>query len=245
MKYLKYFETGYYYHDPFHEASKKLRIIFHILGWELSELNQSNSIHLNLDCGKIPYSILHLLLINNENMEDAYPIITQMRKDDLPGDGLVYNFKEIKFVLQNNEPTKLKDIFYENGAPKYYTINGKTQYEIINDFKDKFSLFLSVIKHIGSLTKTYNIGSIKKCDYQGDYRFEFIQKYIMEFIKNPSIIPEFLIKTIYTNINDNPNSYSILNGIKEKQPFIYKQILKLNPKEVNKGDILGKMGFGD
>jgi hypothetical protein len=73
------------------------------------------------------------------------------------------------------------------------------------------------------------------------YNIAEIKKNILDYIKNPEIIPDLFISEIIRIIVQN-NDYNLIKDIKIKQPKIWKQI---ENEETLKGLIMSEMGFGD
>ena len=230
MKYLKHFETGYYTYDSFHEASKKLRIIFHTLGIEMSELK--SSIHFDLDLFKIPYSIFYLLLLNNENIQESYPIF---RRDD---GALVWNNTKLDIIMGKEEKVSISD----NGVPLTYAIIYSEKYaEIISQVIKIMCDYFKKVELIGTLTSFHDLGIIEQTSDSNKFKGK-IQDNIIEFINNPNHISDFLLELIYNNITRNTKHLEIINIISKRQPLIYKELIRVYP-DFNTSSKLGEIGF--
>jgi len=116
----------------------------------------------------------------------------------------------------------------------YLTVkNIKVNYE--NESKEEF--YQKVQKDIINVFE--NAGFIGSHDVK--YTDE-LKQYIIEFIKNPTVVPKYLIQDIYNNISKKTNSYNILKEIKNAQPFIYNELLNSYPN-INDATKMGEMGF--
>ena len=245
MKYLKYFETYISGEAGYIVDFREIQRILKILGWEVEwRSDRPNRININLNLIKIPYSIFHLLLINN-NITESYPIITRKPKsvgtirDDLyktHSSGLIYNTREISLNTNISE-----DKYDENGAPEQYSVNkefgklyNKSETTLTKSI-EKLSIFIRTILYFGTRTKKDMIGNKKNLTKD-------LQNSIVEFLNEPNKIPEYLLNTIYDNISNNLNNFQIIKEIKEKQKFIYYELLKLYPN-IETGNQMGELGF--
>ena len=235
MKYLKYYETYISGEAGYIVDFREIQRILKILGWEVNwDRREPNKIKINLNCIKIPYSILYLLLINNTTTE-AYPKVDTIKNGEP---------RVLEFVYLDTNKTK--DTYDDYGAPYSYGV-GKNFGKLYNKHEttltnsiEKISALIKIILCTSPIDNTTNF-RINNTEFFD----RFLQDSIIEFLNNPNSIPVYLLNIVQNNINNNTNSYSILNKIKEEQPFIYNQLLTINKEDIEKGNTMGEMGFGD
>ena len=221
MKYLKYFEAEDKFTIEFNKTAKKLKPIMEILGWEVEPWKGTLNINLNL-C-KIPFSILHLLLIHHK-ISEAYPI---EKKGELKKNLSIYLSVEMPVMKLNSQDDMYS--FYELSISKIT--------EQINDMIT-----------IGNLIHTVALGGEKNVIEDGGYKYnpipEDLKNLLKEYINQKDInnIPQGLLQYIIDCINSHPIKFEVLNGIKQHQPIIYSQLEKFG-NGTSTASKLGEIGF--
>lgn len=124
-------------------------------------------------------------------------------------------------------PANFKDKI--NNDEYCYPMNSRVLYNII------YNNIIKFIKQIIRFRGTSDRISLFR------YNIEEIKKAMLDYMKNPEIIPDLFISEIIRIIVQG-NDYNLIKSIKTDQPKIWKQI---ENEETLKGLTMADMGFGD
>ena len=231
MKYLKQFETyisgeaGYIV--DFREVQRRLDVLGLHTIWSSS---MPYKIEINLNCLKVPYSIVYLLLMDYSNAIEAFPIVELIGRNDTG---------TLKNILLDTHTSK--DIYDSSGFPSSYSVNkefgklyNKSETTLTKSI-EKLSILIKSIISIGTLSTNFKINDKEEFDLT-------LQNSIIQFLNEPIIIPEYLLNIIYKNVSTHSNCFQIIKQIKHNQPFIYRELLKLYPN-METGNEMGNLGF--
>lgn len=245
MKYLKYFKEHIAWHpdgpeEVIHvdDVCKELNSILNVLG-------------INVEHSMVGLHDKKLIGGCTEKCRITY----EFDAKDITIMGILFR----GWHLDTNKPIKDLEPYYpaieEKGMMNANNIMAKSIYVGAANIADKINnngaycypknskilyntIYNSILNFIPKIIKFQN-GDNKIAIFR--YNIEEIKKAMLDYMKNPEIIPDIFISEIIRIIVQG-NDYNLVKSIKTDQPKIWKQI---ENEETLKGLTMADMGFGD